>query len=76
MGFPTPLTEFSQGAAREYVRDLFGSTAARGRRSSTTTSWSAGLMRSLDLVASCGDCYHSSFGSRNSTIVMPGTNNC
>jgi asparagine synthase (glutamine-hydrolysing) len=31
MGFPTPLTEFTQGPARAFVRDVFGSTAAQGR---------------------------------------------
>ena len=31
MGFPTPLTEFTQGEAREFVRDIFGSSAAQSR---------------------------------------------
>jgi asparagine synthase (glutamine-hydrolysing) len=31
MGFPTPLSEFTQGPARSFVRDVFGSSAARGR---------------------------------------------
>jgi asparagine synthase (glutamine-hydrolysing) len=31
MGFPTPLTEFTQGDARTFVRDIFGSSAARSR---------------------------------------------
>ena len=31
MGFPTPLTEFTRGAAREYVREVFGSARARTR---------------------------------------------
>ena len=31
MGFPTPLTEFTRGPAREYVRDIFGSANARSR---------------------------------------------
>ncbi len=31
MGFPTPLTEFTRGPARDYVRDIFGSANARSR---------------------------------------------
>jgi asparagine synthase (glutamine-hydrolysing) len=31
MGFPTPLTEWVKGEARDFVRDLFSSAAARGR---------------------------------------------
>jgi asparagine synthase (glutamine-hydrolysing) len=31
MGFPTPLTEFVQHEAREFVRDVFSSDAARHR---------------------------------------------
>jgi asparagine synthase (glutamine-hydrolysing) len=31
MGFPTPLTQFMQGPARNYVRDVFSSTPARSR---------------------------------------------
>jgi asparagine synthase (glutamine-hydrolysing) len=31
MGFPTPLTEWLRGEARDFVRDVFGSQAARNR---------------------------------------------
>jgi len=31
MGFPTPLTEWIQNEAREFVRDIFSSAAAQGR---------------------------------------------
>lgn len=31
MGFPTPLTEWIRGDAREFVREIFSSRAARGR---------------------------------------------
>jgi asparagine synthase (glutamine-hydrolysing) len=31
MGFPTPLTEWVKGEARDFARDLFSSVAARGR---------------------------------------------
>ncbi len=32
MGFPTPLTEFAQGAARGFVRDVFSCPAAQSRQ--------------------------------------------
>jgi asparagine synthase (glutamine-hydrolysing) len=31
MGFPTPITEFTQHHARAFVRDVFGSKEARSR---------------------------------------------
>jgi asparagine synthase (glutamine-hydrolysing) len=31
MGFPTPLTEWMRGEARDFIHDVFGSAAARTR---------------------------------------------
>jgi asparagine synthase (glutamine-hydrolysing) len=31
MGFPTPLTEWVKGEARDFVRDIFSSAAAKSR---------------------------------------------
>jgi asparagine synthase (glutamine-hydrolysing) len=50
MGFPTPLTAWAKGPAREFVHDVFGSRAAQEREFVNTSA----VLRSLDRESKFG----------------------